>query len=58
VVGAAVVGQALQVGHASSLRLILLAGDALLSPLKLASPHGHGGHVVVGTAVVVGLGVN
>jgi len=53
-----VVGQALQVGQASPLRLILLAGDALLSPLKLASPHGHGGHVVVGKAVVVGLGVN
>lgn len=57
VVGAAVVGQALHVGQASPLRLILLAGDALLSPDKLASPHGHGGHVVVG-ATVVGLGVN
>jgi len=57
VVGAAVVGHALQVGHASPLRLILLAGDALLSPLKFASPHGHGGQVVVGETVV-GLGVN
>jgi len=60
VVGAAVdgatVGQALQTGQAV---LALLAGDALLSPDKLASdPHGHGAHVVVGATVVVGLGVN
>jgi len=49
----------LQVGQASPLRLIFLAGDALLSPLKLASPHGHGGQVVVGATVgAVGLGVN
>jgi len=57
VVGATVVGHAAQVGHASPLRLILLAGEALLSPDRLASPHGHGGQVVVG-ALVVGCGVN
>jgi len=56
--GSAVVGHGLQVGQASPLRLILLAGDALLSPDKLASPQGHGGQVVVGATVVVGLGVN
>jgi len=56
--GASVVEHGLQVGQASPLRLIFLAGDALLSPDKLASPQGHGGQVVVGAAVVVGLGVN
>jgi len=50
--GAAVDGttvvHALQTGHAV---LTALAGDALLSPDKLASdPHGHGAHVV-GAAV-------
>jgi len=49
--------QTAQVGHASPLRLNLLAGDALLSPDKLASPQGHGGQVV-GAAVVVGSEVN
>jgi len=54
---AVVVGQALQVGQASPLRLILLAGEALLSPDKLDSPHGHGGQVV-SAALVVGLVVS
>jgi len=57
VVGADVVVQTAQVGHESPLRLILLAGDALLSPDRFASPHGHGGQVV-GATVVVGCGVN
>jgi len=43
-VGALVDGQALQTGHSV---LVPLAGDALLSPDKLASdPHGHVGHAV------------
>jgi len=38
-----VVGHTAQVGQVF---LSLLAGLALLSPDKLASPHGHGGQVV------------
>jgi len=45
----------LHVGHADP---TVLAGDALLSPERLTSPHGHGGQVVVGATVVVGCGVN
>jgi len=40
-----VVGHAAQVGQESPFLLCLLAGLALLSPLKLTSPHGHGGQV-------------
>lgn len=54
VAGAAVVGQAL---HTGQLLRTSLAGEALLSPDRLAStvPHGHGGQVA--GALVVGFGV-
>jgi len=56
VVTGAAVGQALQTGQTA---LTFLAGDALLSPDRLASdPHGHGGQVVGATVVVVGAAVD
>jgi len=53
VLGALVAGHVAHAGQVLPLRLNLLAGLALLSPLKLASPHGHTGQVV-GAEVSIG----